>query len=385
MSEGKKHARVEFEENKNQKHQDLKHRVTEDYDIDWKSHTKNKHSAQVWANDTGCEPRCDIPFSRTLQENDPRVQYKRRKGEVKTVVHWGQRKLLMSEIEFLTLYSTRSEVVVYAGAAPGTHIALLSDMFPAIHFYCIDPAPFTIKETDKIRIIQDLFSDEMAEELSNEHPRLLFICDIRSADYDLDKCDVIEAKVQRDMLAQKRWHLLMKPVRSMLKFRLPWVEGMTSYLDGDVYLPVWGPITTTETRLITKENSVAEVEYDNKKYEEQLFFFNTVTRPALYKHNVTEGEGIDHCYDCTAEIHILSSYLETFKAVTKEAIPIQVKILSRKISKQIANNRTLADHNPDPGDRKKRIRHNQWINGMPAYKIFEGYERGSLLDSKELT
>ncbi len=214
---------------------------------------------------------------------------------------------------------------------------------------------------------------------------MLFISDIRSADYERDSERVIEEKVQRDMSMQKEWHIRMRPVRSMLKFRLPWAAGMTSYLDGDVYLPVWGPITTTETRLITKENTVTEINYDNKKYEEQLFYFNTVTRPALYKHDVNDGEGIDYCYDCRAEVHILSSYLEEFKAIPKDKISMEAGIMSKKISRQIANGRTLKDDNLDPVDRKRRIRTNQWINGMPAYENYDSYRSGTLLDSKGLT
>ena len=349
---------------------------------DWKSRAKNKHSAQIWLNDDGCDHRVDIPFNRILQADASRLPYKRRMREVKTVIHWGQRKLLMSEIEFLTLYSSSSQMVVYAGAAPGTHIAFLSDMFPHLHFYCVDPAPFTVKETEKITTVQALFTDEMAQWLGEEHPGMLFISDIRSADYERDNGEVIEEKVQRDMVMQKEWHIRMKPMHIMFKFRLPWTAGVTSYLDGDVYLPVWGPITTTETRLITKKNTLAEVEYDHKKYEEQLFYFNTVTRPALYEHDVTRAEGIDHCYDCRAEVHILSSYLESFKGVTRDNMAKKVGRLSQRISKQIANNRTLRHDNLDPGDRKKKIQANQWINGMPAYEQFGGYGSASLLDLK---
>ena len=349
-------------------------------DTSWKSRAKNKHSEQVWTGNARYTPRVDIPFSRILEADYEQLPYRRRKGEVKTVIHWGQRKLLMSEIEFLTLYGRTNQMVVYAGAAPGTHIALLSEMFPALHFYCVDPAPFTVKQTDKITLVQDLFSNEMAQKLGEQYPGLLFISDIRSADFERDKECIVEEKVQRDMAMQKEWHIRMKPVRSMLKFRLPWAAGMTSYLDGDVYLPVWGPITTTETRLITKESSVAEIDYDNKKYEEQLFFFNTVGRPALYKHDVTDGEGIDCCYDCRAEVHILSSYLELFKAVPKDGLATEIALMSKKISRQIATCRTLKDDNPDPADRKKRIRANQWINGIPAYENCHGYGKGSSLD-----
>ena len=57
--------------------------------------------------------------------------------------HWGQRKLLFSEIEFLTLYGHLAKTVVYAGAAPGTHINYLSkELFPEHKWVLVDPAPF---------------------------------------------------------------------------------------------------------------------------------------------------------------------------------------------------------------------------------------------------
>jgi hypothetical protein len=64
-------------------------------------------------------------------------------------------------------------------------------------------------------------------------------------------------------------------------------------------LPIWAPITTTEARLLVAGRE--EVEYDNLKYEEQMFHFNTVTRVGRYEHNV-KAEGMDFCYDCRAEV-----------------------------------------------------------------------------------
>ena len=77
---------------------------------------------------------------RVLSASSGRTKYSRRQGEVKTVEHWGQvrslvlsigaavantpgprqRKLMLSEIEFLVHYGEPGTVVVYAGAAPGT-------------------------------------------------------------------------------------------------------------------------------------------------------------------------------------------------------------------------------------------------------------------------
>ena len=95
-----------------------------------------------------------------------------------------------------------------------------------------------------------MFTDELARQLSR-HPHVFFISDIRTADPTRDTVEDVEAKIKQDMLAQWDWHILLGSKRSMLKFRLPWDKDVSEYLDGDVYLPVWGPTTTTECRLVT--------------------------------------------------------------------------------------------------------------------------------------
>ena len=95
----------------------------------------------------------------------------------------------------------------------------------------------------------------------------------------------------------------------MLKFRLPYDKERSEYLSGDIYLPVWGPQTTTECRLVTCKDEPGKTrEYDHEKFESQMFFFNVITRTALYTHDV-KAEGMDRCYDCRAEVEILKNYI----------------------------------------------------------------------------
>ena len=121
---------------------------------------------------------------------------------------------------------------------------------------------------------------------------LLFISDIRSADWQtLGSHTAMDEEVQNDMSLQKEWHLALQPTASMLKFRLPWTGGCTRYLRGTVYFPVYGPLGTSETRLVVsdtvatpqeKEKEEKEMEeevwYDHQTYWEQLFYFNSITR-----------------------------------------------------------------------------------------------------------
>lgn len=93
----------------------------------------------------------EFPFPDRFDEREfPRMKYRSRGREVKTAVHWGQRKLLMSEIQLLSLYCQPKvkHWVVYVGAAPGSHLLLLDELFDKRHEWeLIDPG----KWDDRLR------------------------------------------------------------------------------------------------------------------------------------------------------------------------------------------------------------------------------------------
>jgi cap2 methyltransferase len=243
-------------------------------------------------------------------------------------------------------------------------------MFPSHTFILIDPAPFTVRpEKGRIIIHQCMFTDALAHELrrSLHHTRVLFISDVRSCDPDFHSEEVHAERVKDDMCAQARWHEMLQPFKSMLKFRLPYAPGRTNYLKGDLYLPVWGPTSTTECRLVVSTRSGTQT-YDHTDHEEKMFFFNTVTRVALYPHSVS-GCGLDHCYDCAAEIAIFRAYL---RAMRMDCSNRSVAQLSALISSSISSERTLAHKNPSHDQRTSVIRKHQWPEGKPSYeKYFE--------------
>ena len=309
-------------------------------------------------------PRNDIPFQRLLLSSAPMSVYtKRADGEKRSVIHWGQRKLLMSEIEFLLQTQTQRCVIIYAGAAPGTHVQILSDLFPMHRFILVDPSPFTVQaDGDRIITHQCMFTDELAHDLKSEYAdaHLLFVSDVRSSDFERESTQENERRIRADMDAQAQWHAILRPIKSMLKFRLPYTPGDTTYLKGEVFLPVWGPPSTTECRLVVDTDAEVQT-YNHTDHEQRMFHFNKVTRPALYPHGV-RGCGLDHCYDCTAEVNILRDYLGL------DAPDTEIARLSANISSSICKNRTLADPTPDPIQRKRVIRRKQWTNGKPSYE-----------------
>ena len=318
------------------------------------------YSISQQVNQPGCcyYSSTSIEFRRLLAPHAPRQTYRRRQGEVKTVIHWGQRKLLLAEIEFLTRFSEPGACVVYAGAAPGTHTQYLIDLFPHLSFVLVDPSPFSTQLQVQARcsVRQEAFTDAIAAEFAGRG-NILFISDIRSCDPNVSSPTTVERQVLQDMLAQQRWHDIIRPLKSMLKFRLPWAPGQTEYLAGDVYLQAFGPVTSTETRLVPHGHG--RVQWDNRKYEEQLFHFNTVTRVSRYPHPMPvgrHGHALDYCYDCRAEVEILTQYLRKYRPELRGLLlTAACRDMTFECGKQCDANRSLLDGNLDPEDRRHNM------------------------------
>ncbi|EKX32608.1 hypothetical protein GUITHDRAFT_43190, partial [Guillardia theta CCMP2712] len=206
----------------------------------------------------------------------PRRVYFPRDSSEKTTRHWGQRKLLMCEIKFILDHCNPGiREVLYIGA----HLLVIADLFPDLHFTLIDPSPFhsgILAMNARFRVINRLFDESMAEEYKGRTD-LLVISDIRSANYRRESTDENELKIHRDMALQAVFVKIINPAAAILKFQLPWSDGKTKYLDGYLMLPIWGPCSTTECRLVVRKDAGLRL-YDNREYEEQLFWFNTVRR-----------------------------------------------------------------------------------------------------------
>jgi cap2 methyltransferase len=268
-------------------------------------------------------------------------------------VHAGQRKLLISEIEFLTRVHIQRAIenpdikadapflCVYAGACPCTHLHVLMSMFPNVAFILVDPAFSKSKHVDEIRkfdknrvviweenfgehiidvihawigvrnfkdgtaqfesipatyfpYFKDLYGLPLVDWESRED--ILFISDIR-----LDARD--EAAIESDMDLQALCFHKLRAINGLLKFRLPYVtEEWASnwrqnqfkrvYLEGEVHMPIWGPRSTTECRLFVQRNCGVSV-YDPILHECQLAGFNKQDRQMPYSYRNHQFESFD--------------------------------------------------------------------------------------------
>ena len=195
----------------------------------------------------GAVPQNFTKDDETFYPGHPELAYRRRTGEDRLSVHWGQRKLILAVVQFfIYFWDTISQIetpkVVYAGAAPGTNINLLVKMFPNFEWHLYDPrAVWKIKPSERVNIYTQYFTDETAEEWANRDD-VLFLSDIRIVTdeftqmlgsdmmYSQEEYSRItrgqEERIMSDMRMQEQWYRIIKPVLASLKFRLPYLMSV---------------------------------------------------------------------------------------------------------------------------------------------------------------
>ncbi len=263
---------------------------------------------------TAREGRKPQPRAYMLDE-DSKCEYRGKPLDIMPTAHCGQLKLFCSELWLLVMYASRVQTLVYAGAASGKHISLLAELFPTIHFVLYDSRPFhrALLNYKNVTMNQRLFTNEEATRWAGQN--ILFVSDIRSGDPLNPMMCNFEECVSNDMRLQKEWVLIMKPHCSMLKFRLPYAPGKSTYFLGQLRYGIFAAQSTTEMRLMVRDVT-KEIIYDNTDIEERCYFFNNFTRVARYHsffgHHPTlswDSLGIDFCWDCCTFLKVCMSFL----------------------------------------------------------------------------
>lgn len=243
------------------------------------------------------------------------TDYIPRKQKPTTTTHWGQMKLFLVTLYFLNNYVPKNKKtnILYAGSAPGHSIPLLVDMFPNTYWYLVDPAPREpfdkrLYKLDRVvQIKKEFMTDKLAKEMKNELNKnyFLFISDIRTEDTKTKRPSNKEIIYNNEQ--QMNWHKILKPKYSYLKYKLPYYGKNYKYFDGKIILQPFAPNTSTETRMIIKNNSKI-INYNIQEYEGKLSLFNYTYRASYYKHNFNIPY-MDHCFDCTFTYFILKDYI----------------------------------------------------------------------------
>jgi hypothetical protein len=201
-------------------------------------------------------------FSRILDNNSMQKSHRQC-----TVIKCDKKRVLFSEIEFITNYATPKSVIVYIHSVVGVY-DILQVLFRKLQFECYNKSDF---------------NDEIANSYKNKD--ILFISDISD-----------DTKIQR------KWCKIMEPRMAMFHLSL---ECNIKFFTGDVHFPLFGD----KCCLVTNCNET--LRYD-EKYINQLSYFNDITSLSYYEHNM-QLDNIDGCYNCTAMVKIVEKYAEKFK------------------------------------------------------------------------
>lgn len=262
----------------------------------------------------------------TWSVNLPKSTYTYNPKQNNTSIHWGQRKLLLTEVDFLTQFKKdnpkqNNYTFIYAGGAPGIHTPYLSDLFPEFNFILIDPSPFNIEENNKIKLINDYFTDDMAHKFSESYDNIIFCSDIRS--FGNKTCQIEKQKcVDNDNISQLKWHHILNSKKSILKFRIPYNFNLKNinkfsnnykYADGIVRFQPFARQRSGESRLWL-DNKETYTFYNDVIYENVYQYFNEYTRANCYicDPKLKNIPGFDYCYDCVREYNIWEEYCKTF-------------------------------------------------------------------------
>lgn len=311
----------------------------------------------------------------TVGDGDPQMPWRSLAGQQRSAIKWGQLKLWVTEIQFLTLYLDLVKhphpIVVYVGAALGIHIAGLADMFPPVTFHLFDFHPkrkrvfHEVLEDDagksrkaNVQLFQRYFTDADVATYA-AMPSVYFITDIRSLSYDKSK--KTEADNRRnekmawdDMLLQQRWVLGIKPVRALLKLRFPYCYDFVQkeigptcpYLAGVVYLQPWTSPSSTETRLVPNDTYNTQ-EWDYPAVEGMLFAHNTGIRESgrflnpldLTPTPVAPELGFTMDWDSTFTVMVVMDYLRFVGALVTK--PNVVSVLAVLVGRANVGRTTL--------------------------------------------
>lgn len=359
----------------------------------------------------------------TLDQIKGSIPYLDGTGANPKVIHIGQRKLFLNELKFILEHvdsGRGKKYIVYAGAAPANHTGFLMDLVNTdnrdIIFILVDPNPFdvhghtpqylqsrkpdsfgqytvsdatgwikqAISGSEKMYLINDFFTDNLAEAIARELPECFFVSDIRTNSHDEEHVPDA-ADILWNMSQQYNWITVMKPAMSMLKFRHPFYaesdeyfykhskspivadsfarskkngidfvknysKRQLEYFDGTVDLQPWPGEKSTETRLITNGKKIKNWGTP-EKYESVLFYYNKIERPAYHKNpNADYSIGFDLCNDCAIENYIWTEYSKKFPQGFKKYGP-RVRDLVLKLSKNTHRSLIRQCHGLDPNKR----------------------------------
>jgi hypothetical protein len=228
--------------------------------------------------------------------------------------------------------TAKKAIMLYIGANPGWHLDVLTAMFPDIEYHLYDifeeKCEKFLSKFPQVKIYNKYFEEndiklwaDMAKTCD-----VFLVVDIRNTSYSHDKEKIEREKmIDDDMQLQLSWVQAINPKKSILKFKLPYVNEFTGkpllasheqgrkYLDGMVFHQAFSRLGS-ETRLVPFDNTSMKL-WDCQQYNSLLFYHNRIVRERKYflnpltKNAQPVSEHLTLSYDSSLFTQIVIDYL----------------------------------------------------------------------------
>lgn len=209
------------------------------------------------------------------------------KDDKKLAKYDPDKKLFLNLYYFLSNYSKLSNTIIIIDNYSSKVYTEIALQFKNIKFHLYTPST-NLEEYKKIpnivhfNIVKEYVLTE--EEINKyKYTNYLLFCNY----FGLSK---IDETILNYLEQFKSYVLKIKPIKSMIKFRLPFSEENFCdnkflkgskcdllYLNGEMLLPAYSQLLSNETYLILDQNPSIK-KYDCVEYEEKMFYHNFVIR-----------------------------------------------------------------------------------------------------------
>jgi hypothetical protein len=211
-----------------------------------------------------------------------------------------QLSLILAEISFLSHFSPpfARVFIVHQANFQLSRIHLIAQLFPNLDF-----SVFDVNGLSHLPVHADSPANVTlhSEPLNLSSPLLLH----SSCALLISHCVHLSDSSPSYLRDVSSFISCFSPSRYLIRFRVPFHPGSTSFPSGHCQYSLWSGVNAAEVRLIGDSTSKSISSYCNTKFEQKLFFFNSIHRFTLYKQTNLH----ELCWDCTAERVILADYL----------------------------------------------------------------------------
>ena len=219
---------------------------------------------------------------------------------------------------FLSKYANKNDIIVCTGLTSGTHIKILSQLYPKCQFELWDYIEYEVPMTPNVTSHRGILTAEDAKRYTKNGKKTLFISNLRSwheRRKDHETTVKNDAIVMNDMKMQLDACRAMNPKIALLRFRLPWIPTTCEYITGTMYLRPYGSLST-DTMMSTSDYETT-VTYDSQEYDEKLAAHHLSATCSVPEDNrwtnLINQYGIKNRWDNIYSLYITYMYLSTRK------------------------------------------------------------------------